>query len=191
MRKHFDISLQDPASIARLVVAVLVLLNVVAAYFVLRPPGGSPEELSAAAGSASLQLQQKKMALDRTRILMTKIKDGREKGDSFLTQYFLPASIAYSTVYSDLGDLAKKANMTQRESSFTKEEVEGSDTLLMMTITQALEGKYGELIRFVNALDKSDRLLIVDSLSATPQTNGNLSVLLRLQTFVREDAVRQ
>jgi Tfp pilus assembly protein PilO len=191
MRKRFDISLQDPASIARLVVAVLVVLNVVAVYFVLRPPGGSPDELSAAAGSASLQLQQKKMALDRTRVLMTKIKDGREKGDSFLTQYFLPAGKAYSTVYYDLVDLATKAKMTPRESSYTMEQVEGSDTLSMMTITQALEGKYVDLIHFVNALDKSDRLLIVDSLTATPQTNGNLSVLLRLQTFVREDAVRQ
>jgi Tfp pilus assembly protein PilO len=194
MRKLFnlsDLSLQDPASIARLAVAVLVLLNIVAGYFVLRPPGGSPDELSAAASSASVQLQQKKMVLDRTRTLMTKIKDGREKGDSFLTTYFLPAGKAYSTIYSDLVDLATKAKMTPRESSFTIEQVEGSDTLSMMTITQALEGKYGDLIHFVNALDKSDRLLIVDSLTATPQTNGNLSVLLRLQTFVREDAVRQ
>src|SRR5258707_4846619 len=122
MRKRFDlsnISLQDPASIARLVVAVLVLLNLVAAYFVLRPPGGSPDELSAAASSASAQLQQKKIVFDRTRTLMTKIKDGREKGDSFLATYFLPAGKAYSTVYSELVELAKKAQMTPRESSYT------------------------------------------------------------------------
>jgi hypothetical protein len=191
MRKHFNLSLQDPASIARLVVAVLVLLNLVAGYFVLRPPGGSPDDLSAAAGTASVQLKAKKIALDRTRTLMTKIKDGREKGDSFLTTYFLPASKAYSTIYSELVELAKKAQMTPRESSYAMDPVEGSDTLSSMTITQALEGKYADLIRFVNALDKSDGLLIVDSLTATPQTNGNLSVLLRLLTYVREDAVRQ
>ena len=194
MRKRFNppnISLQDPAAVARLVVAALVLLNLVAGYFVLRPPGGSPDELSAAASSASVQLQRNKMVLDRTRTLMTKIKDGREKGDSFLSEYFLPAGKAYSTVYSELVELAKKAQMTPRESSYAMEQVEGSDTLSMMTITQALEGKYADLIRFVNALDKSEGLLIVDSLTATPQTNGNLSVLLRLQTFVREDSVRQ
>jgi Tfp pilus assembly protein PilO len=60
-----------------------------------------------------------------------------------------------------------------------------------MTVTQALEGKYSDLIRFVNALDKSDRLLIVESLTASPQASGALNVLLRLQTYVREDAVSQ
>ena len=198
MRKRFNLrslnlnlSLQDPASIARLAVAVLVLLNLVAVYFVLRPPGGSPDELSEAARVTASQLHQKRIALDRTRVLMTKIRDGREKGDAFLTTYFLPAGKAYSTVYAELVDLAKNAQMTPRESSYSMEPVEGSDTLSMMTVTQALEGKYSDLIRFVNALDKSDRLLIVESLTASPQASGALNVLLRLQTYVREDAVSQ
>jgi hypothetical protein len=198
MRKRFNLpslnlnlSLQDPASIARLVVAVLVLLNLVAVYLVLRPPGGSPDELSEAARVAASQLHQKKIALDRTRVLMTKIRDGREKGDAFLTAYFLPAGKAYSTIYAELVDLAKSAQMTPRESSYAMEPVEGSDTLSMMTITQSLEGKYDSLIRFVNALDKSDGLLIVESLTASPQASGALSVQLRLQTYVREDAASQ
>ena len=186
-----DISLQDPASVARLIVAILVLLNLVAAYFVLRPPGGSPDDLAAAANIATSDLHTKKTTLDRTRLLMTKIKDGRKQGDAFLTKYFLPAGKACSTVYADLIDLAKAAQVTARESSYSMEPVEGSDTLSMMTVTQALEGTYSNLIRFVNALDKSDRLLIVESLSASPLASGSLSVLLRLQTYVREDGVRQ
>ena len=191
MPKRFNISLQDPSSIARLVVAVLVLLNLVAAYFVMRPPGGSPDELYRQAQSEASDLRLRRAMLERSRVMMTKIKDGREAGDAFLLKYFLPAGTAYSTIYSDLVELARKAQISLRESSYTKEPVDGSDTLDMMTITQALEGKYADLIHFVNALDKSDRLLIVESLSATPQPSGTLSVQLKLQTYVREDAARQ
>src|SRR6266702_1582495 len=120
---NLNVSLQDPASVARLIVAVLVLLNLVAAYFVLRPPGGSPDDLAAAANIATSDLHTKKTTLDRTRLLMTKIKDGRDQGDTFLSKYFLPAGRAYSTVYAELIDLANGAKITPRESSYSMEPV--------------------------------------------------------------------
>ncbi len=189
MPKNFKLSsLQNPSSIARLVVGFLLLTNLVGAYFVIRPPGGSPDELRAQISTTSSQLRQMRTTLDRTRLLMSKIQSGRDQGDSFLSEFFLPSSRAYSTVFSELLDLAKNSGMTTKESTYTIEPVEGSDTLSMMTISQNLEGKYDGLIKFVNALDKSDRLLIVDSLSATPLNTGALNVVLKLQTFVRDDS---
>ena len=45
-----------------------------------------------------------------------------------------------------------------------------------------------DLVHFINLLDKSDRLLIIESLNATPQqTGGRLNVMLKLDTFVQED----
>jgi hypothetical protein len=37
-------------------------------------------------------------------------------------------------------------------------------------------------------LDKSPRFLIIDSMQASPQSNGALNVNLRLDTFVRQNA---
>jgi Tfp pilus assembly protein PilO len=91
-------------------------------------------------------------------------------------------------VLSELLDLAKDAQMKPKEATYNMEPIEGSDTLETMTITQSLEGTYPELIHFINAVDKSPRLLIVESLQATPQTAGPLNVQLKLQTFVREEA---
>ena len=50
--------------------------------------------------------------------------------------------------------------------------VDGSDTLDMMQISANFEGLYPDLIRFINLFDKSDRLLIIESLNATPQQSG-------------------
>jgi hypothetical protein len=48
-------------------------------------------------------------------------------------------------------------------------------------------------VRFVNLLDKSNRLLVVEGLNATPQQGGAklLNVMLKLDTFVTEDAASQ
>jgi hypothetical protein len=67
--------------------------------------------------------------------------------------------------------------------------IEGSDDLDMMTISVNFEGGYGQLIKFVNLLDRSPRLLIMESLQAAPQPKGDvLTVNVKVNTFVREDA---
>lgn len=187
MRSNFKISLQSPADVARLVIGVLVAINLVAAYFVFRPPGGSPEELRAEVRDLTTQLRQKKTVLERTRVFVSKIQSGRQQGDQFLEQYFLPSGKAYSIVLSELIDLAKDAQMKPKESNWGVEPIEGSDTLSTMTISLNLEGTYPQLIHFINELDKSSRLLIVESLQATPQSAGPLNVVLKLQTYVRQD----
>lgn len=187
MRSNFKLSVQSPTDLARLVIGVLVALNLVAAYFVLRPLGGSPDELRSEVRDLTSQLRQKKAVLERTRVFVSKIQSGRQQGDQFLAQYFLPSGKAYSMVLSELIDLANEAQMKPKESTYSMEPIEGSDTLSTMTISQNLEGTYPQLIHFINALDKSPRLLIVESLQATPQSAGPLNVVLKLQTFVRED----
>lgn len=179
--------IQTPSGIARAVVGLLVALNLTAAYFVVRPPGGSPEELQNQVRDLTAQLKQRRALVDRTRVLVNKIQTGRTEGDQFLSQYFLPSGKAYSTVLGELIDLAKNAELTPKESSYNMEPIEGSDTLSMMTVSQNFEGTYPQLIKFVNELDKTSRLLIVDSLQATPQASGKLNITLKLQTFVRDE----
>ena len=48
---------------------MLLAVNLVAGYFVLRPIGGSPEELKSQYDDLRSQLRQRKMVLDRTRLL--------------------------------------------------------------------------------------------------------------------------
>jgi hypothetical protein len=43
-------------------------------------------------------------------------------------------------------------------------------------------------VKFVNQLDKSPRFLIIESMQASPQSTGALSVSLKLDTFIRQAA---
>lgn len=182
----------NPRAVIRLVLVVLLAVNLVAGYFVIRPIGGSPQELREQATQMRAQIRQQQAVLDRTRALAGKIASGRAEGDQFMSKYFLARRTAYSSVMADLNELASETKITPKEGAYSIEPVEGSDTLEMMQVSANYEGTYPDLIRFVNLLDKKDRLLVVESLNATPQQTGaKLNVMLKLDTFVREDGSGQ
>jgi hypothetical protein len=195
MPRNFELGVwppNNPRAIIRLGLGLLVAANLVAGYFVIRPIGGSPADLRQQEREMRTQIQQQQGILDRTKTLAAKIEIGRGEGDKFMNKYFLPRRTAYSTIMSDLNDLANQAKVTPKESSNIIEEVDGSDTLQRMQVTANFEATFDNLIRFVNLLDKSNRLMIIESLNATPQQDGKkLNVMLKLDTFVREDGSAQ
>jgi len=193
MPKSFNIwPLNNPGAIIRLVVLVLLTGNLVAAYFVIRPPGGSPEELTQQLADLRTQQRQRQGSLERTKKLVQKIEAGRGEGDEFMDDYFLPRREAYSSVVAELVKDAGESKIAPKETAYSTEPIDGSDDLLMMTISAGFEGSYGDLIHFINLIDRSDNLLIIEGLGATPQQGSKaLSVTLKLDTFVREDGSGQ
>jgi Tfp pilus assembly protein PilO len=179
---------RDPRIVVRLILGTLLLANLVAAFAVFRPFGGSAEELDAQLTTLRQQVQQRQVSVQRLRALAAKISSGRSAEDDFLNKYFMGRRTASSTIVSELIKSAKDSGIKPKEHSFSFDPVEGSDTLSMMTITGNYEGTYGDLLQYVNRLDKSPRFLILDSLGASPQQGGNtLNVSIKLNTFVRED----
>jgi hypothetical protein len=89
-----------------------------------------------------------------------------------------------------LGNAAAGSKIKEKDRSIAFEPIDGSDTLSMMSITMNYEGEYKDLLHFVHELDRSPSLMIIESLNAAPQAGtGILSVSIKLDTFVREDAV--
>lgn len=192
MPRNFNLRPANPRVWIRTGLGLLAAANLVALYFVIRPLGGSAEELAQQALEMHSEIRQQQSVLDRTKLLVGKIEKGRGQGEKFMANYFLPRRTAYSTIMAELNDLASQAKINSRDSAWALDAVDGSDTLDMMQISANFEGQYQDLIHFINLLDKSDRLLIIESLNATPQqSGGRLSVALKLDTFVQEDGSAQ
>ena len=173
---------------ARVVLGGLLLANLVAAYAIFQPLGGSAEELDQQLASMQATLQREQAQLQRTRALVSKIEQARSSGDSFLQTYFMDRRTLSSTIVAELHRSAKEAGINKAQHSFTIDPIEGSDTMSMVTVVGNYEGSYGDLLQFVNRLDKSQRFLIIDTMSAAPmQGTGNLSINIKLNTFVREE----
>jgi len=187
---------RNPRSIARLVLAVLVVLNLVAAVAVLKPWEGSAGSLEERAASLRQELKQKQTVVERLRGIVSKVQTARDDGDTFMSSNLLDRRTVSSNLLDELDQMARKAGVKQKEVTFAFEPVEGSDALTRAEITANYEGAYKDLTQFLNLLDHSPRLLIIDSLAATPQpTGGVLEVTLKLNAFVREalvpDAARE
>ncbi|MBI4873381.1 MAG: type 4a pilus biogenesis protein PilO [Acidobacteria bacterium] len=179
---------RDPRILLRVLLGVLLAGNLVAAFLVFRPIGGSAEELQQQMSALRRQFGQRQAGVGNLRALVAKLEKGRAEGDRFIAQHFLARRTAYSTLMAELGKSAQSAGIKPREHAFNFEPIEGSDTLGMLIVTANYEGSYADLVQFVNALDRSPRLLIVESLTAAPQqAGGTLNVAMRLNAFVVDD----
>ncbi len=177
----------DPQSASRICLGVLLVLNILAGWFVYSPIGGSADEMEARLIDLRKQTATKQAVLLRSKQLAAKVDKGRTQGDEFLGKYFLSRPTTYSTLVGELNQLAKSAGVRPKEQSYNEEEVEGSDELGMLSITAGYEGSYADLLHFLRELDRASRLVIIESLAATPQQgSGVLNISLRLNTFIRE-----
>lgn len=181
-------AMKDPRMKVRAALGTLLLLNIVAALILFKPWGGSADDLERRMVSMRQQLPQQQAMLERTKALVQKVEKARVEGDRFMDKYMLNGRTAYSTVLGELDHAAAQVSLKPRESQYAVEPVDGSDTLGMMTISANFEGEYPNLTKFIHALDRSPRFLIIDSLQAAPQPVGKVvNVNFRLKTFVKDE----
>jgi len=180
-------SSRDPQALVRAILGILLLANIAAALFLFKPWGGSPEDLARQASDLNRQIQQRKVSLARTQALVAKVQMARDQGDAFLGSYFAERRGAYLSLVAELSRAAQGAGVRPKEHSFAEEVVEGSDDMQMVTIVGNYEGNYGDLVRFINSLDRSPRFIVLEQLNASPQqATGLLTVNIKMHAFVRD-----
>ncbi len=91
-----------------------------------------------------------------------------------------------STLYSELDRIATEAGVKQLPGTYNEQDIEGSDSMKMVSVTEGCEGSYASLAKFINLLDKSPRFLIIENLAtAAPRQNGGaLNVQIKIDTFI-------
>ena len=193
-----QLKLSDPRVLMRVIMGVLLAANLAMAIVAFKPFGGSADDLRRSQQDLSTQLRGLRTKLDSSKGLVDKVKIARTEGDAFLDQYVIPVRNMAETTLAEMTKAATDAGVRVMPSVTSTEPIEGSDTLEMVVITQGFEGTYQSLTKLVNALEKSPRFLILDSmqLNATQQ-NGPanaqagpqvINVTLKVITFARDDS---
>jgi hypothetical protein len=181
---------KDPRVAMRAIIGVLLLANVAAAVIAFRPLGGSAADLRREQASLGARLADERSRIRVASGLVDKMDLARREGDRFLNAYVIDRQQLSSTLEGELSAMAKQAGIRPLPSQMSSEEIEGSDTFQMVRITAGFEGDYASLRKLLELLDKSPRLLIVESMTAqTPQTQQSskvVNVTLTLDAFVRD-----
>ena len=195
MPRNFDVTgrwrslnWSSPETLLRAGVALLLGANLVTAGFAFHWWGNSPAAAESRIDDLRRELTIERSLVTRTKAVATKVDTAREQGGAFVGAYMTPRRVTYSTVLGELNQMAAASGVKTRETGISRDAVEGSDSLSMLTITAGFEATYANLVKLMNHLDRSKRFLIIESVQAAPQANSqNLLVTVKLNTFVRDD----
>ncbi len=174
----------------RLVVAGLLLLAIFDAAFWLlavEPAATRTADREAAVAALESQVQQKRESVAQLRESSERVAAARDEGDELLEELTFDRERTFSELLTELGAAATAAGVEMRETNYASEEIAGNESYGMVSVTANFRGRYENLVRLLNRLDRSSDFLIVESLGARPREDtGDLQISMRIDTFVRE-----
>lgn len=181
---------KDTQMLVRTVLGLLLVGNLVAAAFAFHWIGASPEGLNQQVGSQRVRLKAEQSRRDQSRVIAAHMEQAKGEGDKFLDTWITARRHTYSTIIGEITASAKASGMKMLDASIAPlDPIEGSDNLELMTITINFEGGYPQLMKLVNAVDRSQRLFIIESLQVAPQPRSELlNVGIKLNTVVKNEA---
>jgi len=193
MARNFNfrpaLNVKDPRVLMRGVIGLLLVANLAAAVVAFKPFGGSAEDLRREQQMLNAQLTRAQQQLAASKRLVDKVEQARSEGDNFLNKYFTDSQTTAALILTELNTTAREAGIKMGQAQFNKENIEGSDTLQMLTTNVGFEGNYTNLTKFMNLLDKSPRFMIIENMqAAAPQQQAGqaLNVSLKIDTFVKD-----
>lgn len=178
---------RGPALYLEIALGLLLLLNVTAVYFYFVPPGGSRADLAAESADLKHGIEAGRKKNQNLSVVSGKVQLASQQTSAFEESHFLPRRSAYEKVVAEVQRLTKASGIVEKDGTLNEEPIEGSRDLTLVTVQVNLDGTYSDLMHFLNELDRSPSLLILDSLNAAPQANGRLNLSLKFLTILRED----
>lgn len=178
----------------RLVAAIvgLAVIDVVALALLL-----SPAIHSRKASQAELQTLQQRLVGKRVQAIPAldmdkKLDEAKAQISSFYAQYF---ASRYSEISETLAKAANEShvqltNITYSPVKPTPDEAKTvvDKSLTKINLTLDMTGNYDSEIKFINALERSKLLLVLESVNLAESQGGSIRLSLRMQTYLRTAA---
>ncbi len=170
--------------------AILLLADAALAYYSVRMMDVR-QNPGAYLAAQSRQVALVKADIKRASEIQKKIPSYLRGLDEFEGS-LVPAPNGYSGISGELDDLARKHHVNIDDKKFHQKEIVGRN-LIELEVETAVSGEYGGIVRFLNALQRSKSVYIVDSLQVETANqvpgqgfSGALKVNLHLRTYFRK-----
>jgi hypothetical protein len=133
-----------------------------------------------------LREEDKKLAADvrRAAAIRAALPAVQKDCDTFLSNTLLVASSGYSTIVADLGKIAGDAGVPPGGIGF-KQKPPDKQGVIEVEVTAAVEGPYASLVKFVNGLERSKILYLIDSMSLSSGHERGEHLSLIMRTYFR------
>lgn len=174
----------------RMALGLLALLALDAALYFgwVRRPATEPEFDPARLERLSQEvsgLAAEVARLDRVREQAPRFRPQLEK---FAVERFPAERTGFSRVAAELEAAAEEAGVVLGRVSYESAAERSQPDLLRVEITTGVEGEYADLLRYLDELERSPHLYLINELNVDGTLRGQVRLQMRLATYFRRKA---
>jgi Tfp pilus assembly protein PilO len=165
---------------------VLIVLDVAAVAVLLSPIGMQKSRNQMQIAELQRDLQQKTKEVAPLQGIDKKVEEAKQQvNDFFATR--MPTR--YSQIADELTRLAKENHVDLSTVHYGMEDTDLNDTRRVV-MDASLAGDYTQVVRFINALERSKMLFLVDgiTLGEEQRTSGAVRLSIKLETYMKAGA---
>lgn len=176
--------LRDTRRKLKIAMIAMLCVDVVAAIILLSPLAGSGESRHQEMQQLTAEQRQKTRQVEPLRGLDKKVVIANQEIDAFY-QDRLPTR--ESAISDQLGKLAAQNGVRIGQAKYDSKDVEAVG-LMPIAIEVSCQGDYLQLVRFINALERSKTFFIVNSVVLGDAQGGSVKLQMKLETYLRTTA---
>ena len=166
---------------------LILLFDLVFYFFAVKPLSAREQKKRTSISILSQQVKQRTEQVAKLKMVVDKVEQARSEGDKLIEEITLVRRTTFSTLVAELDSVARESGVEPREGAYDVQPIEGAEHYGMVTISANFRGRYENLVKFLNRLDRSENFLIIESLGAAPRADSEeLNVTMKIDTFVRE-----
>ncbi|MBI1740325.1 MAG: hypothetical protein HY233_01270 [Acidobacteriales bacterium] len=176
--------LQDSRRKLKIAIVAMVAADLVAAAVLFSPLVGSAESRRINMSQLSAELQKKTREVEPLRGVDKKIVLAKGQISQFYKDRFAARD---SDLAGELGKVASGNGVRILQAKYKQEDATGAG-IVPVEIEGNFSGDYLQLIRFINALERSKQFFTVDSVSLAGESAGPVKLEVKMHSYLRSGA---
>ncbi len=165
----------------KIAIAAMVAADLVAVAVLFSPLVGSADSRRESMNQLSAELRAKTRQVEPLRNIDKKIVLAKDQIGGFYKDRF---GVRDSEVAGELGKLASANGVRIVQAKYKEEDAEASG-IVPIEIEGNFSGDYLQLVRFINALERSKLFFTVDSVSLAGESTGPVHLEVKLHSYLR------
>ena len=162
-------------------IVLLLVVDAGALAFLFSPWGRSPEQREAEYNQLRAEWQQKRRDAQPLAGMPEKLQRAGKDADAIFSGRIADQS---SEISNEIGKLAAadrvKLDRAQYETNNT--ELPGIERVV---VKASLSADYLQLVKFINAIERSKTLMLLDSIKLTEQQGGSIKIDMVMESFTK------
>ena len=168
----------------QIAIAAMVVADLIAVGVLFSPLVGSAESRRVSMNELTAELQQKTRDVEPLKGIGKKIVLAKGQIGQFYQDRFAARD---SELAAELGKLASENGVRIMSAKYKQEDPTGAG-IVPTEIEGNFSGDYLQLVRFINALERSKQFFTVDSISLAGESTGPVKLEVKMHSYLRSGA---